>query len=629
MQKNLLSFKLCSLIIIFIIFLPIACKKGDSDLEIPKENILALNKTTVTPGDLVTVNYELPKDKSSWEILIGAKKVTLTKIDDTTSAFLVPSIPSGQLNLDFSIVGAKDKPTLTISTYSPVINAEQVKDSYLAELDNAITDVSSTEDANTLTVFKETFKAKYATLTETEKQELAFVLQKLKFEMPAISEQAIHTKSTNGIGIDVPSKFDTDQEYRAGVIGYVGLVTESIALLTVSAEALAAPTGYTQVLGLAGLSASFYTFKKALDYKRVLFTYNGKNKEVINLKILLSGQNNSTKAVEAVTSAEPEIVFETGVQRSFNVSSAYQGVSIADEKNTNAFFRKIVLVTNKATSIYNGVVKVVNKVKSWFSRDPKLIELASGIPATPTEEIRNSPANLIKIENVSNSAIKLSYTANGDVLTITATSSVKKKQTFTFDVVYSYPAMGINKRKKITAKYEPVDGSGWYVGDYTLAKVSYNGAPNPENLGKKGAFYLYYYYDANKPSQYQAVIYAKSVLSGIPSIMAKTTIYNPGEYVTIPQVRWGNGVQADSKGFIIGQLILTPNAKLVSNMNVDAAYSGQILWQKLNPVDLIYLYEPIVNASYQGKTAPTSLTAAELKAINDYIASENEAAITF
>ncbi|POY35235.1 hypothetical protein C3K47_15740 [Solitalea longa] len=451
MTKNLLSFKLSSLVFLFTFLLPIACKKGDSDPEIPKENILVLDKTTVTPGDLVTVNYELPKDKSSWEILIGAKNVTLTKIDDTTAAFLVPVIPSGQLNLDFSIVGAKEKPDLTISAYSPISNPEQVKDAYLAELDNAIADVSSIEDANTLTVFKETFKAKYAALTDTEKKELAFVLQKLKFDMPDIAEQAIHSKSTNDL-IDVPSRIDTDQEYRAGVIGYVALVTESIALLTVSAEAIAAPTGFTQALGLAGLAATFYTFKKALDYKRVLFLYNGQNKEVINLKILLSGQNNSTKVVEAVTTADPEIVFETGVQRSFNVSSAYQGVSIADEKSTNAFFRKIVLVTNKATSIYNGVVKVVNKVKSWFSGDPKLIELASGIPATPASEIRNSPANLIKIENVSNSAIKLSTTANGDILTITATGTIKEDQTFTFDVVYSYPAMGISKRKKITAK---------------------------------------------------------------------------------------------------------------------------------------------------------------------------------
>ncbi|POY35234.1 hypothetical protein C3K47_15735 [Solitalea longa] len=619
MQKNLLSFKLCSLVIIFILFLPIACKKGDSDPAIPKENILVLDKTTVTPGDLVKVNYELPKDKSSWEMLIGEKKVTLTKIDDTTAAFLVPVIPSGQLNLDFSIVGAKEKPTLTISAYSPITNPDQVKDAYLAQLDDAITDVSSTEDANTLTVFKETFKAKYAALTDTEKKELAFVLQKLNFDMPDISEQAIHTKSTNGLGIDVPAKFNSDQEYRAGVIAYVGLATESMALLALSAEAIAAPTGYTQVLGLAGLGASFYTFKKALDYKKVLFAYNGQNKQVINLKILLSGQNSNTKTAEAVTTAEPEFVFQTGVQRSFNVSSAYQGVSIADEKSTNAFFRNIVLVTNKATSIYNGVVKAVNRIKSWFSGDPKLIELASGIATTPTEETRNSPANLIKIENVSDPEIKITYTTVADILKITATGNVKDIHTFTFDVVYSYPAMGISNRKKITAKYEPKDGLGWYAGDYTLAMPSalslIQGGPD---LGKKGSFYVYFYYN-EKTLGYNSVFYAKSILPGIPNIIGSLWVAD----IRDPQLTFGGGgweyILGNNilKKFEFGPLYVARNEKLTTIDRTETSYTGS-----LSDCDggCKYSYEPFVNAPYQGKTAPSTLTAAELKAINDFIA---------
>ncbi|MCO4292267.1 hypothetical protein NF867_05245 [Solitalea sp. MAHUQ-68] len=617
MPKNLLSFKHYSLVTIFILFFPLACKKGDSDPAIPKENILVLDKTTVTPGDLVKVTYELPKDKSSWEMLIGEKKVTLTKIDDTTSAFLVPAIPSGQLNLDFSIVGAKEKPTLIISAYSPITNPDQVKDAYLAQLDDAITDVSSAEDANTLTVFKETFKAKYAALTDTEKKELAFVLQKLNFDMPDISEQAIHAKITNGLGIDVPAKFNSDQEYRAGVIAYVGLTTESMALLALSAEAIAAPTGYTQVLGLAGLGASFYTFKKALDYKKVLFAYNGQNKQVINLKILLSGQNSNTKTVEAVTTTEPDFVFQTGAQRSFNVSSAYQGVSTADEKSANAFFRNIVLVTNKATSIYNGVVKAVNRIKSWFSGDPKLIELANGIATTPTEEIRNSPANLIKIENVSDPEIKITYTTVADILKITATGNVKDIRTFTFDVVYSYPAMGISNRKKITAKYEPRDGLGWYAGDYTLAAPA-NGAYGGPDYGKKGSFYVYFYYN-EKTLGYNSVFYAKSIFPGIPNIIGSLWVADIRE----PQLTFGGGGwqyilnSTILKKFEFGPLNVARNEKLVSMDQTETSYPG---WLSDCDGGCKYAYQPLVNAPYQGKTAPSTLTAAELKAINDFIA---------
>ncbi|WP_142603540.1 hypothetical protein [Solitalea koreensis] len=629
MQKIILTLKLSTLITLLIFVLPVSCKKGENIDPDDPGYVILLDKTSVTPGDLVTVTTAVTLDKPSWDIMIGDKKVLLSKVDDKTAVFVVPYIPAGEISLDFKILGIDEKPTLTITPYAPIANPDQVKDDYLTKLDEAIKDVSNAEDAYTLNVFKETFMQKYAALTTAEKQELAFSLEKIKFDLSALGDKAYLGKNGNNLStqgvFDIPTAINSDQEYRAGVIAYVAMAIKSYSVLIVSANFCASPTGVTQVLGVAGLGASFYIFKKAVAYKRILLTYSGQNKKVLDLITLYVGSVNSTKTVEALAVQNSEIVFKTNQQRSFKVSSAYQGVSIADQTSSNEFFKNIVLVTNRATSAYNTVVNIVNSIKSWFSSDPKMIPVDNGIPTTSVEEVRNSPANLITIENISDPNIKLKTAAIGDVLKITAQSDViKDKKAFTFDIVYNYPEIKVTNRKKISATYEPADGIGWYVGEYKLA-VSSSTYSVSAHLGKTGPVYIFVYsYNGGSPGSFNAVIYMKSIMPDIPSVVSKIGFYDT---IHQPNNVWrqngGTGwdlVQNSTymKLFRMGSCDLTPNEKITSIRQLEYdEWPGELL--NITGVPQ-YGYYLDFNLPYQGKTTPTTLTATEQKAIDDIVA---------
>ena len=448
-------------ILTLIVLLPVACKKERKPNEEPIEplpkNSISLDKTSVTPGDIVTLTSEVTLNRTSWEIKAGSKVISLVKVDDKTAVLMVPYVPAGVLNLDLGILGESEKKSLTITGYVPVSDPEQVKNEYLSNLDQAIADNSTTEFANTLTVLKETFKAKYPSLSTSEKQELAFFLQKLDFNLPDTAGQTF-TKygkiPVNKALIEVPGSIDSDKEYVEGAIAYMALSVKAAAVLVLSAEACAAPTGITQAIGVAGLGYAAYCFDRALAYKRILFFYNARNISLVDLIPVSSGKSINAKAGRETVSENADLQFNNEQERWFNVSSLYQGVSTADESSENAFFRNIVIITNRLTGAYNKAVTAANKIRSWFSSDPKMFEVESGIPATASEQTRTSPANLIKIENISDANISLAVKAEGQILKITATSSViKDKRAFTFDLVYNFPAIGISNRKKMTATF--------------------------------------------------------------------------------------------------------------------------------------------------------------------------------
>ena len=496
-----------------IILLPVSCKKDKDSKEdiiepLPK-NSISIDKVSVTPGDIVTITSEVTLNRDSWEIKAGTRAISLVKVDDKTAAFIVPYVPSGILMLDFSLLGVSEKKSLTIASYVPVTDPEQIKNNYLSNLDQAISENSATGYANTLTVLKETFKVKYAALTAAEKQELSFFLQKLNFSLPDTAGLTFTKYGKNPVTkalIDVPESIESDQGYREAVIAYLALSVESGALLILSAELIAAPTGITQLVGLGTLTAAGYTFSRALAYKRIITLYNGKNKSLIDLIPVTGSKSINAKTRGATVSENAELQFNNDQERSFNVSSTYQGISAADELNENIFFRNIVIITNRLTNSYNRVVKAVNKIKSWFSSDPKMFEVESGIPALASEIVRNSPANLIKIENVSDPNIILSFKAEGQIFKVKASSTtVKDKRTFTFDLVYSFPGIGISNRKKMTATFN---------GDPCVG-VTETPVVNSVELGCEGQVIIKF--SSKEAPVYNVRLYWRNVSSGYPN----------------------------------------------------------------------------------------------------------------
>ncbi|HUH32880.1 MAG TPA: hypothetical protein VLZ28_02945, partial [Daejeonella sp.] len=91
------SFGLILFVLTSIMLLTVSCKKekkDDKEIVPPlPANSISLDKTTVTPGDLVTITSEVSLNRDSWEIKAGSKAITLAKVDDKTASFLSPYVP--------------------------------------------------------------------------------------------------------------------------------------------------------------------------------------------------------------------------------------------------------------------------------------------------------------------------------------------------------------------------------------------------------------------------------------------------------------------------------------------------------------------------------------------------------
>lgn len=464
------------LIIFLCLLLIVSCKKDQKEnpeTEVPAvTKNLEMDKGSATPGDIITVKTTFIIEKSAYALTVGTKKVPLIKVDDSTATFMVPYIPSGNLEIDFSVTGSSIKKPFVIAAYTPVTDPEPVINTYKTNIAVAITELQTNKTqayADILKSLELTFNTEYAKLSTDEKKELAFTIAKL-------NEAAIvDANSTSRTSLQVKSEADTDapglisddngEEVVKAGHKFVRLVLKTVAYATGSSLLISIPDLLvTKVLGVTTASLAVAYFARSIVQIDIIlakifghtafidFVSPGntlsQKRVVLNARSAVMATSTGGAVPEDFTFSKSKPVI------SFQAQSAYRALSDKDKSNSNSFYRDMFTYTTMMVNMHAQLKSTLDNIKSLFTSTPAIPAYNNPIPAEPVTATRVTPANLITIENISDPAVKLNLSAGASILTLNSEGTVvTAEKSFSFDLVYKNDKLGITNRKTISATY--------------------------------------------------------------------------------------------------------------------------------------------------------------------------------
>ena len=462
----------------------VSCKKEDGPATPPATTpttptaglTATLDKATVTPGDYVTITTsgDLDATKTAWEITVGGQKVTAGKMEARKAVFLVPALAVGALPLDLMALGVKTAPALTMGAYTPITNPEQVLTAYNTQLSAAIVQLDKlskdpaqavpAQDVASMRSLQQTFSGLKANLTPAEMLEVAYVLQKLP--MTIINFSAL--PQMRGVAGPAATAADPGEDFISIGKAFVTSVTITAAGIGVFALAIKTPEAIvSKIIATVALTTAILHLDQSLH----LITKLVRRFDIIaELNLLASdGSASALKLVNAKLAA----CGLTAVARTFT----------AADGGTSPFVQSIIDASGKLEQFHNTVIGGFNNVKSWFGDAKPLAQYVNPIKQVATRGSKVLAASLVKIRNISNSAISLTASPVNSTVNLTATSSTLKVKTpFTFDVAYENATLGVSVTKTINAEFEPeIDSTAIYtasaLGKYSVNNYKGNG-PN-------------------------------------------------------------------------------------------------------------------------------------------------------
>ena len=469
--------RLTKLVLLLCILATIACKKDNKEeKESRTAKSVSLAVLSGTPGDIVATKTSFKLDKDNWQIFIGEKPVQLARLNDSVAVFTIPYLSPGSTFIDLSNLGITEKLSFNVLDYIPVSNPEEAAQSFTTRLSEAIGDVSSQEDKALLTALKQTFDDRFAKLTIQEKEEVAFAIQKIRFQDASNTSTQSAVKASNhsftlafdGIRtsdqlfpIRVPQSINSDREFYSAIVSCGALTTLSGSLLVGGAAGLVAPTGVTQLIGLATFSYSIYVGHKAILYCTLIKNYSGENTSVEQPVILgtVNSMASSMKsaglpsiAANAGVGNLNDLVFRKDISYSVSVVGKYRKVS---RSTNNAVLQNFIGSINSFAALYNTAAQKLNAIKAWFSNDPEVPTFAPGFAATATDNIKGIASENVYIENISDPQITVSKSATGsNIILKFRSNTISGEKAFTFDIVYKNNNLGITNRKTVSAIFD-------------------------------------------------------------------------------------------------------------------------------------------------------------------------------
>lgn len=451
-----------ALLILFATFVTLtACKKGNDETkeETPPKGSVVSDKKTTTPGDLVTLKFSTALTKESYEILVGDKKAALAKISDSTGVFIVPFVTAGVKTINLASTNTADI-EITIDTYTVVDNPDLAKTAFLSELSSAAANLPNGPEKEFLVMAEKDIADKYNQLSNEEKKQFAFALKKLSFDPPAVQSNAniVNYTSFNNAyanpkelaGVAITNEFIFYRE----TLGCIATTTLGSISLSAGVTLLYVPFGtfLDKAVGAAAITTGVVLLLNGIETAKNLARYKGIPVSLADLIELVSSNNTQTHSTREVNVTNSILTFKGGKNHSLKFSGIYSNMS---KETTLPFFSSFITKMEAAVASYNSTAKTINKIKGFFSSTPALNEMQINIDQQSSSGNANVPANLLTIENISDSQISLVKASDDNNFIVKATgSSITTEKAFTFDIVYTFSPFNIKLRKTINAVFD-------------------------------------------------------------------------------------------------------------------------------------------------------------------------------
>lgn len=409
----------------FLLF--IGCSKDEKQPTTPPEPkvTLSLDIAEALPGDAVVVKLNQRSTSPEVNIMLNSKTAKGYATGDSAYVFIVPVMPAGATNLSIPALSNSNVLNVTIKNYSPVSDPQPIIDEYVSKRNKSIDSIlkvvtgsnfqPSPQSAAILSQVKEEWDLMYSSLSASDKELLAYVLQRNMLDPTQYSFEQLPP----GYFARTP---DTGDKLVAIAKTYVTVQTiclATIPLLITSGYAFISLPNPISGLIFLGLFTTFIVTREVAIRRA---------EEVGRLKGV---------AEEITETFAQRTGFTNNQERSLNMEIKFRNLINSDAgiapDITSAFSTEQVF-TNKDRAVENMYTKATTKTTklkgSYPSYANKIGTLPQGNMVLPIE------GEQIIVKGVSDSRISYTTSFSGTTKMIKISSSVNVDIDFDIQMAY-------------------------------------------------------------------------------------------------------------------------------------------------------------------------------------------------
>lgn len=473
-----------------------ACKKGDKiEEQKPEDKNIALLNEAAIPGQLVIAqaNFD-PLVTDTTKVTVNGQKVTAYTNDSNQVIFVLPAFPAGKISIDYTTVGVAKQLNLTINPYTAITNPATVLTSFTATIDEVLVNfeahVSSPQVhlnpgyLSAIKYMKETITENFKDLSNEEQLQLAYFLQNNKPDPELFELDELNAANYRINGMEV----DPGERLWKVALGFRSSTIKTITFFSVGAGLayIPSPDLFTKLLAFGSFVTGTVYLSDALS----------KVEEIGSLKGLADQLTDFTNRVYGEDAQELKLFKE--VEKKVAFRATYRNLIKTDQASTVSVIADVFTAEKSVSKMHADISTAYNKLTSWFKK---------AFPTFPTylNPIKTNAAtinyplagNKLVLKNVSDTAVKITYTAADTVLIIKASSkSLTADKQFTFDVSYTDPKLGVTITQKINAVYQFKKAGIVIIGNNGYGAAA-NQLSSPEDffMDATGNFYISDYYN--------------------------------------------------------------------------------------------------------------------------------------
>ncbi|WP_276481729.1 NHL repeat-containing protein [Paraflavitalea pollutisoli] len=430
-----------------------ACSKNDKPAPPVEENkTIELVSNTTLPGQLVIAQANFkPLVTDTTHLIVNGQRVSAFANDSNQVIFIMPVLPAGKVTVDYSSIGAPKQLPLTINAYTAITQADKAIASFTTNIDQVIKVLEKQLDneavnlgtgyITTLRYMQETITENQSSLSPADQLTLAYFLQNNQPDPAAFAVDTLNPLFYRVNQLDI----DPGERLFKVAIGFKNSVIRTVTFLGIGTglAMLPSPDLFTKLLAFGSFVTGTVYLVDAIAKVEEIGTLKGVAEQLTDFTARLGVE-------------DKELKFYKDVAKTVSFRASYRPVIQTDQSSKIPVIADIFAAEKSVGKIHAGMLAAYDRITKWFKK------LAPVFPAY-TNPIKTSKTTIsypmagskLKLSNVSDTAVRITFTTADTTLSIKAASaSLKADKAFTFDVVFTDPNLGVTVTQKIKALYQ-------------------------------------------------------------------------------------------------------------------------------------------------------------------------------
>lgn len=446
------------------------CKKEDatdsSNDTNGEETTLTLSFAQATPGDMLEIKLNKKVTENEVDIIFNMNTVKGYANGDSTYMFIVPIVASGNVIITIPSFKGANPLSLTISKYEPIINPQTVINEFVEARNQSIDSITkvipgrnyqaSAESVILLNQLKEEWALQMEKLSESDKEMLAYVLQKnmLKPTLSLAPTSLAHTTKSAAL------QEDAGEKLVALAKSFVTAELICLAHIPILAASILALSPPTTVLGSIVFISIFTSF-------------------IISREVAIM-RGEQVGEMQGLADAIVDILFKSATVIEFTNNSEMALSMSVEFRNLNPGDASIQADINSAFNTEKTFVKKDDEIRNLYKKATSLFSKLVGTYPSYSPVIGSSAKKTsiqtidgadIQIKGVSDNRINYTTSLSGKTRKIKITSTATTEFNFNLTIAYKRKLDGKEFTKEIACTFKP---QSYKLGfsDYTKGSVT-------------------------------------------------------------------------------------------------------------------------------------------------------------